>query len=154
MADLPRERARPEHPGAVRVRRFSTELLFFGLEWAAVDDDHAERVLADAAVDEYRHWLEALRRYRPHLLTEPEERILTEKSVRSSSAWSRRLYLELLSGLRVDLDGGEQSMEVTAPARLQDADRDVRRVRPPRRSPRGLRPGLRTRAFMLQHDPA
>jgi oligoendopeptidase F len=124
----------------------STELLFFGLEWAAVDDDHAERVLADAAVDEYRHWLEALRRYRPHLLTEPEERILTEKSVSGSSAWSR-LYSELLSGLRVDLDGGEQSMEV-ALARLQDADRDVRRVAAEAIT-EGLRPGVRTRTFIF-----
>ena len=104
----------------------STELLFFGLEWAEVDDEHAERVLADEAVAEYRHWLEALRRYRPHLLSEPEERIMTEKSVSGSSSWSR-LYSELLAGLRVELDGEEQSMEI-ALAKLQDADRDVRRA--------------------------
>ncbi len=124
----------------------STELLFFGLEWAAVDDAHAERVLADPAVAEYRHWLEALRRYRPHLLTEPEERIMTEKSVSGSSSWSR-LYSELLGSLRAELDGEEQSMEV-ALARLQDADRDVRRTAAEAVT-EGLQPGLRTRAFVF-----
>jgi oligoendopeptidase F len=124
----------------------STELLFFGLEWAEVEDAHAERVLADDAVAEYRHWLEALRRYRPHLLTEPEERIMTEKSVSGSSSWSR-LYSELLAGLRAELDGEEQSMEV-ALARLQDADRDVRRASAEAITD-GLQPGLRTRAFVF-----
>ncbi len=124
----------------------STELLFFGLEWAEADDERATELLADPAVERYRHWLEALRRYRPHLLTEPEERIMTEKSVSGSSAWSR-LYSELLAGLRVELDGEEQSMEV-ALSRLQDADRDVRRAAAEAITD-GLQPGLRTRTFVF-----
>src|SRR5262245_52430893 len=82
MADPPRgalvQRIQEEYAA------LTTELLFFGLEWAAGDDEHAERVLADDAVASHRHWLESLRRYRPHLLSEPEERILTEKSVSGS----------------------------------------------------------------------
>jgi oligoendopeptidase F len=124
----------------------STQLLFLGLEWAAVEDDRAAALLADPAVEHYRHWLEALRRYRPHLLTEPEERIMTEKSVSGSSSWSR-LYSELLAGLRVELDGEEQSMEV-ALAKLQDADRDVRRSAAEAIT-EGLQPGLRTRTFVF-----
>jgi oligoendopeptidase F len=124
----------------------STELLFFGLEWAEVEDAAAEQVLADPAVDEYRHWLEALRRYRPHLLTEPEERIMTEKSVSGSSAWSR-LYSELLSSLRVELDGEEVGLEV-ALARLQEADRDTRRAAAEGIN-EALQPGLRTRTFVF-----
>jgi oligoendopeptidase F len=144
MADAPR--------GALvqriheRAAAMSTELLFFGLEWAAVDDEVAERLLADDAVATHRHWLEALRRYRPHLLSEPEERIMTEKSVSGASSWSR-LYSELLSGLRVELDLEEQSMEV-ALARLQDADRDVRRTAA-EAIIAGLEPGLRTRTFVF-----
>jgi oligoendopeptidase F len=144
MADPPRgalvQRIQEEHAA------LSTELLFFGLEWAAVDDEHAERLLSDAAVEQYRHWLEALRRYRPHLLTEPEERVMTEKSVSGSSSWSR-LYSELLSSLRVELDGEEQSLEV-ALARLQDADRDVRRTAAEAITA-ALQPGLRTRTFVF-----
>jgi oligoendopeptidase F len=124
----------------------STQLLFFGLEWAAVEDERAAELIADPAVDDYRHWLDSLRRYRPHLLTEPEERIMTEKSVSGSSSWSR-LYSELLAGLRVELDGEEQSMEV-ALAKLQDADRDVRRASADAIT-EGLQPGLRTRTFVF-----
>ena len=129
-----------------KAASLSTELLFFGLEWAAVEDSVAERLLDDEAVAKYRHWLEAVRRYRPHLLTEPEERIMTEKSVSGSSSWSR-LYSELLSGLRVELDGEERSMEI-ALAKLQDADRDVRRGAAEAIGA-GLEPGLRTRTFVF-----
>src|SRR3712207_7204740 len=71
-----------------------TDLLFFRLEWAAVDDARADELLRDPALAEYAHFLEALRRFRPHLLTEPEERILTEKSVSGQAAWGR-LFSEI-----------------------------------------------------------
>ena len=64
-----------------------TQLLFFGLEWAAIEDDTAAALLEDPALDHWRHWLSAQRVFRPYLLTEPEEKILTEKAV------SRRLGL-------------------------------------------------------------
>lgn len=123
-----------------------TELLFFRLEWAALEDGAAERVLAQPAAEEYRHFLTALRRYRPHLLSEPEERIMTEKSVSGSSAWTR-LYDELLTGLRVEIDGEEIPFE-HAFARLQEADRDVRR-QAAEAITTGLAPGVRTRAFIF-----
>jgi oligoendopeptidase F len=121
-----------------------TELLFARLEWAEVDDERAARLLGDPVLADYRHFLDALRRYRPHLLSEPEERILTEKSVSGSSAWGR-LYNELLAGLKVELDGREISFE-EAIARLQEPDREVRRAASEAITA-SLAPGLRTRAF-------
>ena len=59
-----------------------TQLLFFGLEWAAIEDEPAATTLADPALDHWRHWLASQRVFRPYVLTEPEEKILTEKSVR------------------------------------------------------------------------
>src|SRR3954471_20661495 len=56
-----------------RSSAITTTLLFFELEWAAVDDDRAAELLADSALDHYRHHLESARRFRPHLLSEPEE---------------------------------------------------------------------------------
>ena len=102
-----------------------TKLLFFELEWAALDDDRADELIAADGLDFCRHYLRSARRYRPHLLSEPEEKILTEKSISSHSAWSR-LFGELVSALRVDLDGDEQPLDM-ALARLQDPDRDARR---------------------------
>ena len=122
-----------------------TDLLFFGLEWAAADDGAAEAVLADPVAGHYRHWLESVRRYRPYLLTEPEEKIVTEKSVSGVSAWAR-LHSELLSALRVTIDGEEVSTEI-ALSRLYRPDRDVRRETAEAVGA-ALEPGVRTRAYV------
>ena len=81
-------------------RRSRTRLLFFDLEWAALSDEQVEALLADAGLAFCAHHLRSLRRYRPHLLTEPEERILTEKAVTGRSAWGR-LFDELTSAIEV-----------------------------------------------------
>ncbi|HZO48949.1 MAG TPA: M3 family oligoendopeptidase [Gaiellaceae bacterium] len=129
-----------------RAAAIETTLLFFALEWAAVEDDAAERILADAVIDHWRHWLTALRRYRPYLLSEPEERILTEKTVSGASAWSR-LYSELLSSLRVPLEGEEVSLE-NALARLFRPERELRREAAEAVT-EVLRAGIRTRTFVF-----
>src|SRR6266540_1186703 len=72
-----------------RATAIRTRLLFFELEWAALDAERAEALLADPRLDECRHHLRVLRRFRPHLLTEPEERIATEKDLTARSAWQR-----------------------------------------------------------------
>jgi oligoendopeptidase F len=128
-----------------RAAAIETSMLFFGLEWAETEDDVAEAVLADPAAEPYRHWLSSVRRYRPHLLTEPEEKIVTEKSVSGASAWSR-LHSELLSSLRVTLDGEEVSTE-TALARLYKPEREIRRETAAAVDA-ALVPGLRTRAYV------
>jgi oligoendopeptidase F len=144
MADPPRGAlvARLTEKGAV----LETELLFFTLELAAIDDERAAALLASGELADRRHWLESVRKFRPHLLSEPEERIVTEKSVSGISAWSR-LYEELLGALRVTLDGDELSLE-TAMSKLYDADREVRRTAA-QAVTAALEPGLRTRAFIF-----
>ena len=85
------------------------------------------QLLEDPALDHWRHWLSAQRVFRPYLLTEPEEKILTEKAVSGVSAWSR-LYEEVLGGIRVDLEGEAEPVALeTAMAKLYSADRDERR---------------------------
>ena len=118
-----------------RNTRIETELLFFDLEWGELDDDVAERLLADPALERYANVLRSERRYRPYLLSEPEERISAEKSVTGVSAWDR-LFDELLSDLRVSLDGEEPRARRGARAALA-ADRPggARRASP-RPSPR------------------
>jgi oligoendopeptidase F len=122
------------------------ELLFFRLEWTALDDARAEELLAAPVLEHYRHHLKALRRWRPYLLSEPEERILSEKSVSGPTAWGR-LFQELTSALRVQLDGDEVSLE-QALARLQRPDRDERRIAADAVI-EAIAPGLRTRSFVF-----
>ena len=81
--------------------------MFFELEWAALDDDRAEALLAADGLDKARHYLRNARRYRPHLLSEPEEKIMAEKSVTGRDAWSR-LFSELTSAIKVDLAGADE----------------------------------------------
>ena len=123
-----------------------TELLFSRLEWNAVDDERAAELLADERLGEYSHFLEALRRYRPHLLSEPEERVLTEKAVSGPSAW-KRLYGELLSAIRVKLDGREASLEEGL-ARLYAPEREAR-AEGAAAITEALGEGMRTRAFVF-----
>ena len=98
-----------------RATEIETRLLFFELEWAAVDDARADELLAADGLEFARHYLRSARRYRPHLLTEPEEKILAEKSIASQGAWSR-LFGELVSALRVALDGEQQALDIAPPA--------------------------------------
>lgn len=104
----------------------STATLFFDLEWVAVDDERAAGVLAGDAVAPYRHHLEALRRYRPHVLSESEERIVSELSQTGASAW-QRLFTQLVGSIRVGFEGSTRTLDEVL-AVLYDADRDRRRA--------------------------
>src|SRR3954470_12469241 len=115
-----------------RGTAIETRLLFFDLEWAALDDERTEELLAADGLDRVRHHLRTLRRYRPHLLSEPEEKVLTEKAQTGRDAWSR-LFSEHTSAIRVPSSGEEDVPSgglplAVAPARLSSADRDVRRT--------------------------
>jgi oligoendopeptidase F len=126
-----------------------TTLLFFELEWAALSDEHAERLLGGEGLDFCAHHLRNVRRYREHLLTEPEEKILAEKSLTGAGAWTR-LFEELTSAIAVELDGpdGETVALDVALSRLALADRDVR-ASSAQAVTAALAPGLRTRAFLF-----
>jgi len=128
-----------------RGTEIETRLLFFELEWAALDDRRADQLLASPGLEFCRHHLRSARRYRPHLLSEPEEKILAEKSIASEGAWAR-LFGELTSALRVDLAGEELTLDI-ALSRLQSPDREVRRATAEAVSA-ALEPGLRTRGFI------
>ncbi len=125
-----------------------TKLLFFGLEWAAIEDEPAEEILKDAALDHWRHWLTAQRVFRPYLLSEPEEKIVTEKGVSGISAWSR-LYEEVLGAIRVTVDGEPEPIALeVAMSRLYQPDREVRRAAAAAVT-ESLQPTLRTRTFIF-----
>jgi oligoendopeptidase F len=122
-----------------------TMLLFFELEWAGLDDDRAEELLAGDGLDFCTHYLRTARRYRPHLLSEPEERVFSEKALTGRNAWSR-LFEELTSALEVEL---EQTVSLDmALSRLAAPEREVRRTAAEAVT-KALQPGLRTRAFIF-----
>ena len=137
-----------------RGTEIETTLLFFHLEWAKLSDEQVDELLAFEGLDKARHYLRSARRYRDYLLSEPEEKILSEKSVTGAAAWER-LFGELTSALEIDLDGETVGIE-QALSHLHNPDRQVRK-RAAEAVTEGLAPGLKTRAYIfntLLHEKA
>ena len=129
-----------------QATELSTRLIFLELEWAEVPEERASVLVDSEDLAFCRYYLESARRYRPHLLTEPEEKILAEKDVTSSSAWSR-LFDELSSAIVIELPEGPTSLEQGL-SRLGSSDRDDRRIAADAITI-ALDPGLRTRAYVF-----
>ena len=112
-----------------RVREAGAERgshgVFFALELAQTSDEQAARLYADKESAQYTHTVEEARKFRPHQLSEPEERVLTDYSPVGNSAWTR-LFEELCSGIRVDLNGRQMALE-EALTQLREPDREIRR---------------------------
>ena len=101
------------------------KLIFFELEWIQLDDERAGALLADGALAGFRHHLERERLMKDHVLTEPEEKILSEKSVTGVSAWNR-FFDETLGAMRLELDGETMTQQQVL-AKLYEPDRALRR---------------------------
>lgn len=129
-----------------RANAIGNLLVFFTIEWCALDDDVVARLLADPRLAFCHHHLEVMRLNRPYLLSEPEELILNEKSLTSTSAWVR-LFSELDAAITCDLDGEAVGLEA-ALSRLGHPDRSVRQAAHTAVTA-GLEPGIRTRAFVF-----
>jgi len=131
-----------------RATVMATKLLFVELEWAEATDDHVDELLADARLAFCSHHLRNLRRYKHHLLSEPEEKLLTEKSVSGGSAWVR-LFNELTTAIEVQLPDTDEPVGLEQGlSRLQHPDREVR-AQAAEAVTAGLAPGLRTRAYVF-----
>jgi oligoendopeptidase F len=131
-----------------KATAIETRLLFFELEWAALDDDRAEELLATDGLDFARHHLRTARRYRPYLLSEPEEKILAEKQLTGRGAWTR-LFEEQASSIEVDLDDGQPAVSLeVALSRLFSPERELR-AHAAERVTAALQPGLRVRGYVL-----
>ncbi len=99
---------------------FNKEMVFFDLEWAHLKDDKAASLLESPDVGKYRHYLTKLRKYRPHLLSETEERLLAEISPVGASSWNS-LFEKVISQTKF---GGRMEEEVLS--ELYNTDRQVR----------------------------
>lgn len=98
----------------VQARAFKTKVedlltaiqnrvLFFDLWWQSVDDTNATRLLE--AVGDYRYHLDTIRRFIPHTLTEPEEKIVNLKNTTGRGAINT-LYDVLTNGFAFTLTVG------------------------------------------------
>ena len=90
-----------------RLTALGNRLLFFDLWWQGVDDVNAERLMA--ASGDVRYHLETIRRYKPHTLSEPEEKIINIKNVTGRSA-VHTLYDVVTNGFTFTMkEGGKRT---------------------------------------------
>jgi oligoendopeptidase F len=130
-----------------RVATISNDMVFAQLEWAALPDETVLPLLADPRLSFCAHHLRVQRLSAPYLLSEAEERVLSEKSVTGVSAWNR-LFDESLSSLQIRIGAdGEPATLDAALSRLHAPDRNEREG-----CAQGvtdaLAPGLRMRTFL------
>jgi len=85
------------------------QLLFFELEIMALDDGQFASLSADERLANYRHFLESVRRFRAHTMSEREEQLLKQKNLTGAEAFSR-LFEELSASFRyrMTVEGEEQ----------------------------------------------
>ena len=117
-----------------RVEQRGTEirnrLLFFEIQWLKLDDGVANRLMSDPALKTYRHYLHALRRFRPHTLTEPEEKIINEKDNTGRNAFGR-LFSEIVAALTfvLEREGKKENLNLSQIlSLLHDPDRSLRQL--------------------------
>ena len=65
------------------------KLVFFDVEWLAIEEDKARALINNSTLSHYRHYLETSRRYKDHVLGEEAEQVLSAKNVTGRSAWNR-----------------------------------------------------------------
>ena len=113
-----------------RLPQLDDALRHFELAWVDIPDERAEQLVEDAGVVGDRHYLLSLRRFRPFLLSRPEERVLAARETSARSAW-QALYLRTLGSLNANFDDGggerEWSLSELESASRGHPNRDLRR---------------------------
>lgn len=113
-----------------RVEQFSAELsnriLFFNLWWKDLPDEAAARLMEGAG--DYRYWLEEMRHFKPHTLSEAEEKIINIKDLTGFSAVTT-LYQSITNRYTFKLTVKGEEKELTRDALMsfvRQSDPDLR----------------------------
>jgi oligoendopeptidase F len=122
--------------------RCSREVVFFELDWNRLDQKKADVLTDDPQLSGYRHYLQALRRYRPHQLTEIEEKLLLDRQPVGRGSWTT-LFEKVIGELRF---GKKKRTEEEVLTDLYHTDRKVRR-----QAARDLTRGLQSQKHVLTH---
>lgn len=98
-----------------RVLQFLAEIenrtMFFSLWWKDLDDDNAKRLMANSG--DYKYYLEAMRLYKPHTLSEAEEKIINIKNITGANALTN-LYDSITNRYMFKMKVNGKEKEMTA----------------------------------------
>jgi oligoendopeptidase F len=87
-----------------RATQISLETLFFTLEINKLSDSDIDAKLGHAPLRRYKPWLDNVRAFRPHQLSDDLEKMLHERDVVGRQAWMR-LFDETMADLRFEVEG-------------------------------------------------
>lgn len=97
-----------------RAQQFLAEIenrtLFFSLWWKEVDEENAKRLMSVSG--DYRYFLEALRLFKPHTLSEAEEKVVNLKNVTGTNALTT-LYDAITNRYVFKLKANGKTQELT-----------------------------------------
>ncbi len=96
-----------------RITGFTTQLVFFSLEFNAIEDAAYEALFAaDPDLARYKPYFDRMRALKPYQLSDEMERFLHDQSVVGASAWNK-LFDETIAGLGFEVDGEAMGIEAT-----------------------------------------
>ncbi|MBI3407278.1 MAG: M3 family oligoendopeptidase [Planctomycetes bacterium] len=119
-------------------------LIFFDLEWIQLADEPARALFNHPKLAKYRHYLEQKRVWKPHYLSEPEEKILDEKAITGKAAFGR-LFEETTASMKFAFGPEKTPLSLQEIlAKLYDPDRGARKA-----AAEGISQGLEANSRLL-----
>jgi oligoendopeptidase F len=109
-----------------RTTDIAADMIFFTLEINRIEDAALAAKLAVPALAHYRPWLDTVRSFRAHELSDEAERMLHDKSVVGRAAWNR-LFDETTAGQRFQFEGKSLTIDATLNL-LTDRDGTMRKT--------------------------
>lgn len=122
--------------------RINRQTIFFDLEWSKMDADVVRNFLNYQETWKYRHYLENIRRYADHLLSEAEEKLLLEYDPVGRGSWTN-LFTKVMANIEFGEDKRSEEEVLTD---LYSPDQQVRR-----QAAEDLTQGLQSRLHILTH---
>ena len=107
------------------ITNYTTPLVFYGLEFNRLDEDHIQGLLAaNTDLASYKPVFDRMRAMKPYQLSDEMEKFLHDQSVVGSAAWNK-LFDETIAALKFTVDGEELNLEGIADLQSSQ-DRDKR----------------------------
>ena len=122
--------------------RIGKDTVFFELEWNKVEQEKAAALLDAETLAHYRHFLENMRKYAPHQLSQIEEKLLLECAPVGRGSWTS-LFEKIMGHQKF---GAQQRTEEEVLSDLYSPDRVVRK-----QAAADLTEGLNSQLHILTH---
>ena len=108
-----------------RLTAYTTPLVFYGLEFNRLEEDHLETLLGQSQeLNRYRPVFDRMRAMKPYQLSDELEKFLHDQSSVGAAAWNK-VFDETIAGLIFTVDGEEMGIESTLNL-LTEQDRSKR----------------------------